>query len=263
MKKMGKVCLLALAAVLVLSFFGCKAMDESVDEHVQGEDKYEHIWEGEYEGKEYIRSALQFGKGTNDKLDGAKVTVDMTYPQYGKAGVIFGLNSKEGEEDANGDKVTMYNYYVVAVGEKQDGSGNLEYYIDYCTGMTSLSGGNSASATISDGKQEEIVENTLLGGTHAANEAAKFDIEIKFTDDDEEDNCDGTYTVKITYGSTTKEHSINHKDYGYVNAVATYPAQGTIASYGMLSGQYEEKKVDTTWTVDKDSVPSTLSADAE
>lgn len=240
-------------------------MDESVEEHTEGASKYEHTWKAEYDGSTYIRSAKQFGSGS-DELDGAKVNIKMLYPQYGKAGLIFGLNTTEGAEDIDGNKTKTYNYFVVAVGENANKTdGTLEYYIDYCTGMSSLSGGNSADSTITTGEQKEVVPLTDLVTSHKANEAATFDIEVSYADAEGSDSkADGTYTVKIYFNNTAVATAeIDCTEFCMDGTTAKYAAQGTIASYGMLSGKHSSKKVDTTWLVDKATVPSTLAADAE
>ncbi|MBO5730299.1 MAG: hypothetical protein J6R67_03800 [Treponema sp.] len=253
--------LLAGALVLALGLvMGCgKAMDESVEEHKEGASKFEHVWKAEYkDNSNYIRSAKQFGTG-DDELKHVDVTVKMDYPQYGKSGFIFGLTKTE-EKDINNKSIAKYNYYIVGLGEdpaKKDGS--LQYYIDYCTNMTSLSGGNTADATIdtTTGAKAETVKalTSIEDVSHAANEPVEYTVSVDFVEangaDGKVDKAKGTYTVKIKIGDKIITETINHETYGYVDGKATYPGKGTIASYGMLSGLNKDKKVNTTWTVDK------------
>lgn len=253
--------LLAGALVLALGLvMGCKtSLDESVEEHTQGNTKFDHVWKAEYkDNDQYIRSALQFGTG-DDELEYVDVTVKMDYPQYGKSGFIFGLTKTE-EKDINNKSIAKYNYYIVGLGEdpsKKDGS--LQYYIDYCTDMTSLSGGNTADATIdttTGAKARTVKDLTPIEGvSHNANEPVEYTVSVEFVEGKDEDGsvnkAKGTYTVKINIDGKTITETINHEDYGYVEGKATYPGKGTIASYGMLSGLNKDKKVNTTWTVDK------------
>lgn len=256
--KKAKV-VLAGALVLALGLvMGCKtSLDESVAEHTQGASKFEHVWKAEYkENNQYIRSALQFGSG-EDKITKADVTVDMAYPQYGKAGLIFGLTNTK-EKDINNNEVIKYNYYVVALGEDPNRTdGTLQYYIDYCTNMTSLSGGNTSGESIetaNGAKSTPVKDLTAINDiNHNANEKVDYTVSVTLVPD-ENDNAKGTYTVEIKIGDKTITETINHEKYGYVGGVATYPAAGTIASYGMLSGKFANKKVDTTWTVNKETL---------
>lgn len=247
------------ALVLALAFvMGCKqSLDESVAEHHEGSSKFEHIWKAEYKGNsKYIRSALQFGSG-DDKINKADVTIDMAYPQYGKSGLIFGLNNTK-EKDINGNEVVKYNYYVVGLGEDPNRTdGTLQYYIDYCTNMTSLSGGNTSDETVdtsTGAKTTEVKRLTSIADiSHDRNSKVEYDVSVSLKPD-EEDKAKGTYTVKIKIGNKEITETIDHETYGYVEGKATYPAAGTIASYGMLSGKFADKKVDTTWLVNKETL---------
>lgn len=267
MKKMGKVCLLALAAVLVLSFVGCKAMDESVEEHNEGADKYEHVWEAKYDVEEgkYVRSALQFGSG-NDKLDAVTVKVKSIYPQHGKAGLMFGLHD---EKSADGEN-TLYNTYLMGIGEKVGGSADLDVYIDYMKGLISLKEGEETADKVT-GKQYEVTgtQSVSISGRKSGDPLTVV-AEISYDASAVADENEGTYTVVLKDESGNELCSVNWVHGETVGGSAlsvAEQAKGTIASYGMVSGAIEgEKKVDITWNVDKDSiVPTTtvLSADAE
>ncbi len=267
MKKMGKVCLLALAAVLVLSFVGCKAMDESVEEHNEGADKYEHVWEARYdvEKGKYIRSALQFGSG-DDKLEKVEIKVKSIYPQHGKAGIMFGLHD---EKSADGEN-TLYNTYLMGIGEKVGGSAELVVYIDYMKGLVSLKEGEATSDKVG-GKQYEVTGNqsVIIPGRTSGTPLTVV-AEISYDMSTAANENEGTYTV-VLKDESGKELATAEWVHGETVAGSTLSvaeqAKGTIASYGMVSGAIEgEKKVDITWNVDKDSIaPATtvLSADVE
>ncbi|MBO5125034.1 MAG: hypothetical protein J6C11_07890 [Spirochaetaceae bacterium] len=255
------------ALVLALAFvMGCgekTKLDESVAEHKEGADKFTHEWEATYDSATYIRSAKQFGESganKNDELTNIDAEITMLYPQNGKVGLIFGLTTNEGPKDANGKPTYTFNYYVFGVGEKPNTTtGDLNYYIDYCTNVSTLSGGNTASESIdkTDGASATSVATGDLTSTgHKHKEALKFNVNIEFTDDDANDVADGTYTLTVSAGGNELlTQSIDHSTYGYVNNAAKYPALGTVASYGMVSGAVKgEKKVDNTWVIKKDTL---------
>ena len=125
--------------------------------------------------------------------------------------------------------------------------------------MSTLSGGNTASESIdkTDGASATSVATGDLTSTgHKHKEALKFNVNIEFTDDDANDVADGTYTLTVSAGGNELlTQSIDHSTYGYVNNAAKYPALGTVASYGMVSGAVKgEKKVDNTWVIKKDTL---------
>lgn len=260
MKKFGKIFLLTLVVVgLVISFVGCKAMDDSVAEHTEGADKYEHVWEATYDVKDgkYIRSALQFGSGS-DKLETATVDIKTLYPQNGKAGLMFGLH---GVKDAEGKDV--WNTYVLGIGEKAGGSSELYIYIDYLKGLLKLTEGDSEN--LGEAKQTSIFPSySFTMGGRRSGDVLDVTVKIKYTQDQTEN--DGTYTVSFWDGETQLGRDIEWIHGENVNGESisskvAEQAKGTIASYGMVSGASAgEKKVDITWNVDKDSVPVTLAA---
>lgn len=255
------------ALVLALAFvMGCgekTKLDESVAEHKEGADKFTHEWKATYEGATYIRSAKQFGEsgtGKEDELTNIDAEITMLYPQNGKVGLIFGLTTNEGPKDANGKTTYTYNYYVFGVGEKPNTTnGHLNYYIDYCTNVSTLSGGNTATESIdktSGATSTSVATGDLTDTGHGHKEALKFNVNIEFTDVDANDVADGTYTLTVTAnGNELLSKTIDHKEYGYVDKVAKYHALGTVASYGMVSGAVGgEKKVDNTWVIKKDTL---------
>ena len=209
--------LLAGALVLALGLvMGCSmSLDESVEEHTKGDSKFEHVWKADYKNNDqYIRSALQFGSG-EDKITEVDVNVDMAYPQHGKAGLIFGLTNTKGDKDLNGKENIKYNYYIVALGENPNKTdGTLQYYIDYCTNMTSLSGGNTAEESIDTSTGAEytpIVELTDIADvSHKPNEKIEYTVSV-LLEEDKDDKAGGTYTVEIKVGGKTITHTINHK----------------------------------------------------
>lgn len=252
MKNFVKNFLLVLVAVgLVISFVGCGAMKENVEEHKATKDnKWEHTWVAEYENDQYIRSALQFGTG-NDKIDYVDVNVKMEYPKMGKAGLIFGLNNTK-EEGEDGKSVKKYNYYLIGVGQRR-GTSNLEWYIDRCDGMTTLSGGNSASETTEDGTTTPVIGLTQLNNvTYTPGNPIEFDISVEFTEDEDDEEKRGTYYV------TLKFDGVDPITYN----ITDLAAPGTIASYGMLSGMENPKNVDNTWTVNSETIEGTANLSA-
>ena len=254
MKKFGKVLLALVVVGLVISFVGCGGFKLNEEEHKANPDnKLEHTWVAEYETDNYVRSALQFGTG-KDKLTEATVNVKMKYPQYGKSGVIFGLTFPEyitTDEEGKEVKEKRFSYYLLGVGEVI-GTNTLDWYIQRCDNLTSLSGGNNSSETAdtSNGAfTTDIVDNTVLSVPHKSGEAIEYDVKVVFVEDEtmKELYKDtllegfGSYTVQLVFvGEVVAEKSFDN-------------VPGTIASYGMISPKAEKPQlVDTTWTVQDD-----------
>ena len=235
------------ALVLALAFvMGCKQNEDlSVEEHRQ-DGRAQHIWEAEYTGNKYIRSALHFSEDTaiDEK---AKVTVEMAYPGNGKAGILFGLK----ERTASGEK--KYDFYSFAFGwNGNKDNPKLEAYIDYYQGLTSFKDESTNSEKFGTGANISIVPNTELTGA-SWNGSELFDADMYVTYDAENDN----YDVKITKKGDVNTVYFEESDITAKGKTGTGFSSdlvenkgGKLYSYGMLSGQRDPKKVKTIWKFD-------------
>ena len=247
MKKFGKVLLALVVVGLVISFVGCAGFKlNEADHKANPENKLEHTWVAEYETDSYVRSALQFGTG-KDELTDVTVNVKMKYPQYGKSGVIFGLTFPEyvtTDEEGKETKEKRFSYYLLGVGEII-GTNQLDWYIQRCENLTSLSGGNNSNETADSSNGADVydvVDNTPLSVPYKSGEEIEYDVKVVFVENelfkDSELEGFGTYTVQLLFGGEVVVE----------RTLSNFP--GTIASYGMISPKAEKPQlVDTTWTV--------------
>lgn len=264
--------LLAGALVLALGLvMGCKQnSDLSVEEHRQGADKYEHIWEATYGNNDYIRSALQFG--TAKKVNAAKVKVKL-YPKDGKAGLLFAVNPRKvsvtGEGTAATEK-TVYDFYAFAFGKKPGVENKLEAYVDYYQGLERFNDSGTASAEkFGQAAQVELKTGEFknLDWNGSGPVTAVMSIGLSST----EGSDDTTWTLKITSedGQTEywSETGVSGKDAASREtdglSLDHFKNEGAIYSYGMLSGLSNPKTADTRWTLDRDSLPSGVILAAE
>lgn len=256
-----------LVVLLSMLVVGCKQNQElSVEEHREGENKYQHVWEAEYEGSNYYRSALQFGSGKWD-LEKAQVRVKMNFPANGKAGVLFAVNERDNEKIVGGnkEKKKVYDFYAFAFGKKP-GVGNekkLELYVDYYVGLEKFNDSSATSEKFGAVTPIEVVKPTELTGTNWDG-ATTFSADMIIEKVVEGESV--TYNLKIQ--SIDGKTVYWHQD-GVVATGDNVVNKGYLCSYGMLSGVSSSRKVDTTWALDEESfkkegVDSLLSAeDAE
>lgn len=251
--------LLAGALVLALGLvMGCKQNEElSVEEHRKGENGYQHVWEAEYTGDNYYRSALQFGSGKMD-IQYAKVRVKMNYPGNGKAGLLFATNEREVEVTTGGnkEKKKLYDFYAFAFGKNPRATNTLEAYVDYYVGLEKFNDASSTSERFGTGTNTPIVaeknlENISWNG--ASPVTVDMIIEKKTT-------TGGSGTATVTYNLKIQSTDGNTVYWTAENVAATGESvvnEGYLCSYGMVSKLADPKKVDTVWTLDKDSLKKT------
>ena len=259
------------ALVLALAFvMGCKQNEElSVEEHRQGADKYEHIWEATYENNDYIRSALQFGANKNAKVNTAEIKVKMIYPGQGKAGVLFGVNPRE---VASGDtKETVYDFYAFAFGKNRS-TGKLEAYVDYYQGLKSFNDKGGTSEKFGEASTVELEKKNFESFTGNVNDPITVVMKIAMKETaGSRDDTDGQWDLSImsedgktTYWSATAVSALGNATAGK-NGLnkANFKETGGLYSYGMLSALDNPKKADTKWNLNKDSLPSGVVLAAE
>ena len=241
------------ALVLALAFvMGCKQNEDlSVEEHRQ-DGHAQHIWEAEYSGNKYIRSALQFKE--DNSVGTAKVTVEMTYPANGKAGVLFAVQEKDGK----------YDFYAFAFGwnGRTGSTSKLEAYVDYYQGLTTFNEASGDSEKFGNGYNTSVVvskdlENTTWDG------AEHFSADLYVTYDKGAGNYDlkltkvgDENTVYWTANDVDAKQTLTSSAKPGMSAALVKNGEGKLYSYGMLSGQKETKKVKTTWTLDTKATQS-------
>lgn len=266
----NKVLPALLALALVLCLAGCAQDNElSVDEHTEKDgDAYTHVWNATYENGDYIRSALQFGSG-NVKVTKAKVQVDLKKATDGKAGLLFGLNTRDVDPDGDGETTTVYDFYAVAFGKNQNAADTLEAYIDYYQGLTTFQDTGDALAAEKFGTGQNFVVKTTsdLSKTWDGSSAVTAYIAVEYDEDAD------TYDVYIQNSDGTEKYwsaeDITAETVTGVDsdAFALSTNVGKMYSYGMLSGRVDPKTADTTWTIDRTtfvkSGGSMAAADAE
>lgn len=255
--------LLAGALVLALGLvMGCKQnTDLSVEEHRQ-DGTGKHIWEAEYTGNSYIRSALQFREDTN--VATAKVKVTMTYPAYGKAGLLFAVQDRE----------QKYDFYAFAFGwnGKLGNQSKIEAYVDYYQGLTTFNDSSTNSERFGNGAHISVVTNEEFKEPFNWDgaEPVIVDMYVTYNKPSEEESTEtttqasgnesaqGTYDLKITksndpetvYWEKTGITAVGKEMASNMSQDLIVNGEGKLYSYGMLSGQKDPKKVHTTWVLD-------------
>lgn len=233
---------------------GCKQNEElSVEEHRKGENGYQHVWEAEYTGDNYYRSALQFGSGKMD-VQYAKVRVKMNYPGNGKAGLLFATNEREIETTVGGgttEKKKVYDFYAFAFGKNPSKANTLEAYVDYYVGLEKFNDSSSTSEKFGTGTQQEVeAASDLTGITWNGASPVTVDMIVEKTT-----TSGGSGSETVTYN--LKIQDTNGNELWSATDVAATGAnvvnEGYLCSYGMVSKLANPKKVDTVWTLDKDS----------
>lgn len=233
---------------------GCKQNEElSVEEHRKGENGYQHVWEAEYTGDNYYRSALQFGSGKMD-VQYAKVRVKMNYPGNGKAGVLFATNEREIETTVGGgtkEKKKVYDFYAFAFGKNPSKANTLEAYVDYYVGLEKFNDSSSTSEKFGTGTSQEVKEAsdlTDITWNGASPVTVDMIVEKKTT-------SGGSGSETVTYN--LKIQDTNGKELWSATDIAatgdTVVNEGYLCSYGMVSKLADPKKVDTVWTLDRES----------
>ena len=248
-----------LVILLSLLVVGCKQNEElSVEEHRKGENAYQHVWEAEYNGDNYYRSALQFGSGKMD-VEYAKVRVKMNYPGNGKAGLLFATNEREIETTVGGgekEKKKVYDFYAFAFGRDPAESNTLEAYVDYYIGLEKFNDSSSTSEKFGTGKQTEVVEASNLTGI-TWNGASPVTVDMIV---EKETTTGGSGSETVTYNLKIQDTSGNVL-WSQDDVAATGDGvvnEGYLCSYGMVSKlAANPKNVDTTWTLDRDSFEKT------
>ena len=255
-KKLGVMggAILVLLSMLVV---GCKQNQElSVEEHRKGENGYQHVWEAEYTGDNYYRSALQFGSGKMD-IQYAKVRVKMNYPGNGKAGLLFATNEREVEVTTGGnkEKKKVYDFYAFAFGKNPRTNNTLEAYVDYYVGLEKFNDTSSTSEKFGTGTSTPIVpEKDLTNISWNGASPVTVDMIIeKVTSSSGSGNETVTYNLKIQDTNGTELWSQN----GVVATGDGVVNEGYLCSYGMVSKLANPKKVDTVWTLDRESLKKT------
>lgn len=263
--------LLAGALVLALGLvMGCKQNEElSVEEHRQGADKYEHVWEATYENDDYIRSALQFGSNKNAKVNTAEIKVKMIYPNQGKAGILFGVNPRD---VSSGDtKETVYDFYAFAFGKNRK-TGKLEAYVDYYQGLKSFNDKGGTSEKFGVASTVELKNQEFSNFTGNADQPITVVMKIAIKETaGSKDTTDGQWDLSIvsedgltTYWSATAVSALAEATAGKNGLnVANFKETGNLYSYGMLTALENPKKADTKWNLSKDSLPSGVVLAAE
>lgn len=236
---------------------GCKQNEElSVEEHRKGVDAYQHVWEAEYTGDNYYRSALQFGSGKMD-VQYAKVRVKMNYPGNGKAGLLFATNEREIETTVGGktEKKKVYDFYAFAFGKNPSKTNTLEAYVDYYVGLEKFNDSSSTSEKFGTGTQQEVkAASDLTGITWNGASPVTVDMIVeKKTTSGGSGSETVTYNLKIQDTNGNQLWSANDVAASGNNVVN----EGYLCSYGMVSKLANPKKVDTVWTLDKDSFKKT------
>lgn len=232
---------------------GCKQNEElSVEEHRKGENGYQHVWEAEYTGDNYYRSALQFGSGKMD-VQYAKVRVKMNYPGNGKAGLLFATNEREIETTVGGtkEKKKVYDFYAFAFGKNPSKTNTLEAYVDYYVGLEKFNDSSSTSEKFGTGTSQEVKAASDLTGINW-NGASPVTVDMiveKKTTSGGSGSETVTYNLKIQDTNGNELWSATDVAASGVNVVN----EGYLCSYGMVSKLANPKNVDTVWTLDKES----------
>lgn len=251
------------ALVLALAFvMGCSGIG-SGNEDAQKEDKYTWVWAGPksgdvYPDKEnttvnYERFFEQFGS-TNYTMESGIVHIKMKYPQFGKAGVVFGLN-EAGTEDSDGKK--NVNFYVFGIGQKKGGT-KLEYYVDYyqAIGRTAMSSASS-SDTVANGVDplwsykigDDLMHTVENFSGFVANNPEDIYVQIIYNED--------TGNYKINAGPDARAlTSIQLELPAHSTITRASDAEGRVGVYGMLTKKDGDAtpKVNTTYTLLKDGL---------
>jgi hypothetical protein len=258
--------LLAGALVLALGLvMGCKGLG-SGNEDAQKEDKYTWVWAGQksgdvYPDKEnnttnYERFFEQFGS-TNYTLESGIVHINMKYPQFGKAGVVFGLNEAATKDSEDKNNV---NFYVFGIGQKKGGT-QLEYYVDYYQAIsrTALSTA-SASETVANGvtpiwsyevdSTDMFLVESFPG--FVADNPEDIYVQITYNEDD------GNYSIKAGPGERALT-SINLELPSHATITRATEATGRVGVYGMLTKKdgATTPKVNTTYKLLRDGLETT------
>ncbi len=258
--------LLAGALVLALGLvMGCKGLG-SGNEDAQKEDKYTWVWAGQksgdvYPDKEnnstnYERFFEQFGSTSYTVKEGI-VHINMKYPQFGKAGVVFGLN-EAATSDSEGKK--NVNFYVFGIGQKKGGT-QLEYYVDYYEAIsrTALSTA-SASDTVANGvspRWSYKVGNTEMFTVESfpgfvANNPEDIYVQIKYNE------VGGNYSIEAGPADRSLS-SIKLELPAHSTITGASNAAGRIGVYGMLTKKDGDTtpKVNTTYNLLRDGLEIT------
>lgn len=247
-----------LVVLLSMLVVGCKQNEElSVEEHRKGENGYQHVWEAEYTGDNYYRSALQFGSGKMD-IQYAKVRVKMNYPGNGKAGLLFATNEREMEVTTGGnkEKKKVYDFYAFAFGKNPRENNSLEAYVDYYVGLEKFNDSSSTSEKFGTGESTPVVkEKNLTGITWNGASPVTVDMIVE-----KKTTTGGSGTETVTYNLKIQSTDGNTV-YWSANDIAatgdTVVNEGYLCSYGMVSKLADPKKVDTVWTLDEGSLKKT------
>ena len=222
--KKAKV-LLAGALVLALGLvMGCKGLG-SGDESVTKDGAKKLSWNTTNEDSQnYRRFFQQFGSSSYKLTEGV-VKLTMKYPGEGKTGIVFGLT-----ENKQGNKDTV-NFYVFGIGEKKGGSTELQWYVDYYSGVDKESLTTSSSSDKIGGTQKELQGLTDVDASkfpHTKGSPVEAWVDLEYNSDAE------TYTITFGPGETTRG-AITYTTPKHSETSATTDAQGVLGAYGMLS----------------------------
>lgn len=236
---------------------GCKQNEElSVEEHRKGENGYQHVWEAEYTGDNYYRSALQFGSGKMD-VQYAKVRVKMNYPGNGKAGLLFATNEREIETTVGGgtkEKKKVYDFYAFAFGKNPSKANTLEAYVDYYVGLEKFNDSSSTSEKFGTGTSQEVKKASDLTGINW-NGASPVTVDMIIQKSTTKTNDSETVKYNLTIQDTNGNILWSANDIAATGD--TVVNEGYLCSYGMVSKLANPKNVDTVWTLDRDSFDKT------
>lgn len=255
---MKKILWVAIAVLMALMVVGCAADAELAEENHKAESITVHTWVDEYpsDSGKYHRSALKFTQDENI-TETAKVTVEMGYPRNGKAGILFGVQEKDGK----------YDFYSFAWGWNGNTTNpGLDAYVDYYQGLTSFKDESTDSEQFGTGANITVVSNTPFANANWDG-SEKFAVDMYVFYDKESDMY---YVAIVKKGATLDEEAelpedffasedvywmdeVNAKDgtmAAGMSETLIKNGSGAIYSYGMVSKNATSKKVDTTWTLD-------------